>query len=126
MGERLIQSFSGDNGMNESQERDSAVLRPAPTEGGVALVILAAGAGTRMRSDRPKLQHPVAGLPMISHVLRAGAGAEPIATVMVVSPATSTVATQLELGDQILTVVQDPPRGTGDAAHLEPVMDFRR
>lgn len=33
-------------------------------------VILAAGQGTRMKSDLPKVLHPIAGLPMITHVLR--------------------------------------------------------
>ena len=32
-------------------------------------VILAAGAGTRMKSDRPKVLHEVCGRPMVSHVI---------------------------------------------------------
>lgn len=39
------------------------------TDSRLAIVILAAGQGTRMRSARPKLLHTLAGVPMISHVL---------------------------------------------------------
>ena len=38
-------------------------------------IILAAGEGTRMRSATPKLLHPVGGLPIIGHVVRAAVGA---------------------------------------------------
>ncbi|NCB61650.1 MAG: bifunctional N-acetylglucosamine-1-phosphate uridyltransferase/glucosamine-1-phosphate acetyltransferase, partial [Gammaproteobacteria bacterium] len=34
------------------------------------VVILAAGKGTRMRSSLPKVLHPVAGRPMVSHVIK--------------------------------------------------------
>ena len=41
-----------------------------------AAIILAAGQGTRMQSDLPKVMHPLAGRPMIRHLL-AAAEAEP-------------------------------------------------
>jgi bifunctional UDP-N-acetylglucosamine pyrophosphorylase/glucosamine-1-phosphate N-acetyltransferase len=83
----------------------------------VALVVLAAGAGTRMKSRLAKPLHPVAGLPMIEHVLRAGAGARPARTVVVASPATAGVVAALGR-DDVAVVLQDPPRGTGDAVRL--------
>ena len=47
---------------------------------GFAAIILAAGSGTRMKSAIPKVMHPVAGRPMIAHLLRraeaAGAGGD--------------------------------------------------
>src|SRR5690606_9162056 len=57
--------------------------RPMPKRTCLAL-ILAAGEGTRMRSDLPKAMHAVAGLPMLGHVLAAAkaAGATRIATVV--------------------------------------------
>ena len=46
-------------------------------------IILAAGEGTRMRSALPKVLHPVGGLPIVGHVVRAamGAGATEMAVV---------------------------------------------
>ncbi len=86
-----------------------------PTAGDVALVVLAAGQGTRMRSALPKPLHPVAGLPMVAHVLRAGTAAAPAATVLVVGRDGRDLAARLDLPPTAATVVQDPPRGTGDA-----------
>ncbi len=68
-----------------------------------------------MRSLLPKPLHPVAGLPMASHVLRAGAAANPATTVLVVGNAAPDLADRLGVGDTVVSVRQDPPRGTGDA-----------
>jgi bifunctional UDP-N-acetylglucosamine pyrophosphorylase / glucosamine-1-phosphate N-acetyltransferase len=81
----------------------------------VGLVVLAAGAGTRLRSRVPKPLHTVAGIPMVTRVLRAGEGARPVARVLVVGPETADLARRLECADDIISMVQDPPRGTGDA-----------
>lgn len=81
----------------------------------VGLIVLAAGAGTRMRSTAPKPLHTVAGIPMVSRVLRAGQGARPDDIVLVVGPETVDLAHRIESTGHIFTVVQDPPRGTGDA-----------
>jgi bifunctional UDP-N-acetylglucosamine pyrophosphorylase / glucosamine-1-phosphate N-acetyltransferase len=81
----------------------------------VGLIVLAAGAGTRMRSLLPKPLHNVAGSPMVSRVLRAGHGARPDALVLVVAPETIDLAQRIECAAEIMSVVQDPPRGTGDA-----------
>jgi bifunctional UDP-N-acetylglucosamine pyrophosphorylase/glucosamine-1-phosphate N-acetyltransferase len=81
----------------------------------VGLVVLAAGAGTRMRSLIPKPLHTVAGISMVARVLRAGEGARPDARVLVASPESSDLVGRLECPGDIITVVQDPPRGTGDA-----------
>ncbi|MER3436376.1 MAG: UDP-N-acetylglucosamine diphosphorylase/glucosamine-1-phosphate N-acetyltransferase [Chloroflexota bacterium] len=81
----------------------------------VALIVLAAGAGTRMKSALPKPLHPVAGLPMVLHVLRAGAAVSPASTTLVVSPEVTAIADRLDLPRGIQIVVQHPPLGTGDA-----------
>ena len=39
------------------------------TDSRLAVIVLAAGQGTRMKSARPKVLHPIAGIPMIGHVL---------------------------------------------------------
>ena len=77
-----------------------------------AAIILAAGSGTRMTSAMPKVMHPIAGQPMISHLL---AALQPL------TPATTVVVIGALMGDVARTVapagcvVQDPPLGTGDA-----------
>ncbi|MGO1120885.1 bifunctional UDP-N-acetylglucosamine diphosphorylase/glucosamine-1-phosphate N-acetyltransferase GlmU [Rhodovibrionaceae bacterium A322] len=52
----------------------------------LALVVLAAGQGTRMKSQLPKALHKVAGRPMIDHVLAAGEALNPDKVVVVVGP----------------------------------------
>jgi bifunctional UDP-N-acetylglucosamine pyrophosphorylase/glucosamine-1-phosphate N-acetyltransferase len=68
-----------------------------------------------MRSTMPKPLHSVAGIPMVSRVLRAGQGARPDALVLVVGPETLDLVQRIDCGVNVITVVQDPPRGTGDA-----------
>jgi bifunctional UDP-N-acetylglucosamine pyrophosphorylase/glucosamine-1-phosphate N-acetyltransferase len=70
---------------------------------------MAAGLGTRMRSDTPKHLHPILGRRMVDWVLAAaaGVGAEPL--VVVAAPATA------EAFDGLPVAIQPEPRGTGDA-----------
>ena len=49
-------------------------------------IILAAGEGTRMRSATPKVLHPVGGLPMVSHAIRAAQAAGSAQIAVVVGP----------------------------------------
>jgi len=77
-----------------------------------AAIILAAGNGTRMKSAIPKVMHPVAGQPMIAHLLHALEPLGPAATVVVIGPQMDDVARTVAPAE---IVVQDPPLGTGDA-----------
>src|SRR5229473_3839300 len=77
-----------------------------------AAIILAAGSGTRMKSAMPKVMHPIAGQPMIAHLLDALQPLTPAATVVVVGPQMDDVARVVAPAQ---TIVQDPPLGTGDA-----------
>lgn len=79
----------------------------------VVVVILAAGLGTRMKSDLPKVLHPVAGKPMIRWSLDAVAPLNPARTVVVVSPGQDRVRDAV--ADAAETAVQEVARGTGDA-----------
>ncbi|MGB0572692.1 MAG: bifunctional UDP-N-acetylglucosamine diphosphorylase/glucosamine-1-phosphate N-acetyltransferase GlmU [Alphaproteobacteria bacterium] len=58
----------------------------------LAIVVLAAGKGTRMRSDLPKVMHPLAGRPMITHLLATAAELSPERVVVVVGPDMDVVA----------------------------------
>lgn len=81
-------------------------------------VVMAAGHGTRMKSRTPKVVHPVAGLPMATHVLRAAHAAGAARAVLIVGAQSTGVADVLQATAPPLPVavaVQDPPRGTGDA-----------
>jgi bifunctional UDP-N-acetylglucosamine pyrophosphorylase/glucosamine-1-phosphate N-acetyltransferase len=55
-------------------------------------IVLAAGKGTRMKSALPKVLHPMAGLPMVAHVLRAARAAGSASTAVVVGPGMEEVA----------------------------------
>ena len=75
-------------------------------------IILAAGLGTRMRSTLPKALHPIAGQPMLRHLIRACAtGFDRI--VVVIGPGMDAVAA---VAAPHPTVIQHARRGTGHAA----------
>jgi bifunctional UDP-N-acetylglucosamine pyrophosphorylase / glucosamine-1-phosphate N-acetyltransferase len=78
----------------------------------VAVVVLAAGAGTRMKSALPKVLHRLAGWSMLRHVLENVARLKPGLVVGVVAPGAGEVAAGFAPHP---TVVQKKPRGTGDA-----------
>lgn len=50
----------------------------------IAAIILAAGKGTRMKSDMHKVLHPIAGRPMVLHLIESVAALSPERTVVVV------------------------------------------
>ncbi|MSP68253.1 MAG: bifunctional UDP-N-acetylglucosamine diphosphorylase/glucosamine-1-phosphate N-acetyltransferase GlmU [Alphaproteobacteria bacterium] len=82
----------------------------------LAVVILAAGLGTRMKSTRPKVMHPLAGRPMISHLLATVASLDPDRVVVVTGPDMPDLAVALTRAPiPVTTVVQQERRGTGHA-----------
>ncbi|MFN7003214.1 MAG: NTP transferase domain-containing protein, partial [Roseinatronobacter sp.] len=56
--------------------------RSAPEHTQTAVIVLAAGSGTRMKSATPKMLHRVCGRTMLGHALLAAAGLEPDAIVV--------------------------------------------
>ncbi len=78
----------------------------------LACVVLAAGQGTRMRSDLPKVLHPVANLPMIKHVINACEALAPQNIIVVVAPHMPAVEKAVAPHK---CVVQSKALGTGDA-----------
>jgi bifunctional UDP-N-acetylglucosamine pyrophosphorylase/glucosamine-1-phosphate N-acetyltransferase len=90
------------------------------THGEAAVLVLAAGAGTRMRSDTPKVLHTLAGRSMLSHALHSVAKAAPAHLVVLlghdrdrIEPAVAELAD--ELGRPIQVAVQEEQLGTGHA-----------
>lgn len=80
----------------------------------VAAIILAAGKGTRMKSDLHKVLHPIAGRPMLLHLIDSLAGLDPQQTVVVTGAAGEQVeAAVAPLG--VATVRQAEQLGTGHA-----------
>lgn len=82
----------------------------------IALVILAAGKGTRMNSDLPKVLHEIAGAPMLVHAMKAGANLDPARTVVVAGhgfEAVKAAATSYDPDAQV--VLQEEQNGTGHA-----------
>jgi bifunctional UDP-N-acetylglucosamine pyrophosphorylase/glucosamine-1-phosphate N-acetyltransferase len=75
---------------------------------------MAAGHGKRMRSARAKMLHPLAGMPLVAHVIEAAREAHPLSIAMVVGHGGDAVEKALAAPD-LAFVRQDPPRGTGDA-----------
>ncbi|MGK9237071.1 bifunctional UDP-N-acetylglucosamine diphosphorylase/glucosamine-1-phosphate N-acetyltransferase GlmU [Inquilinus limosus] len=81
----------------------------------VACLILAAGKGTRMKSDRPKVMHEIAGRSMLGHVAAAAQALAPERIVVVVGPGMEAVSRSVA---PLPTVVQPDQKGTGDAVRV--------
>jgi len=88
------------------------------------VVILAAGLGKRMRSDLPKVLHPLAGKPLLAHVLAAARSLKPGVICIVHGHAGESVRAALNAAD-VIWAKQEPQLGTGHALaqalpHLSP------
>ena len=79
----------------------------------ITSVILAAGQGTRMKSNLPKVLHPVCGKPMVWHALQAAKDVSPETPVMIVGHGADRV--REEIGEAARFVVQAERLGTGHA-----------
>jgi bifunctional UDP-N-acetylglucosamine pyrophosphorylase/glucosamine-1-phosphate N-acetyltransferase len=75
------------------------------------VIVLAAGQGTRMKSDIPKILHPLGGRPVFHYVLDLAHHMTPKEVIVVVSPSLKDIETPFSHQ----TVVQHPALGTGDA-----------
>ncbi|QEE36027.1 bifunctional UDP-N-acetylglucosamine diphosphorylase/glucosamine-1-phosphate N-acetyltransferase GlmU [Octadecabacter sp. SW4] len=79
-----------------------------------ALIILAAGMGTRMNSDLPKVLHQIAGAPMLIHAMKSGASLEPERTVIVAGHGAEAVGKAAQgWDDRAEVVLQAEQLGTG-------------
>ncbi|MEE3100855.1 MAG: bifunctional UDP-N-acetylglucosamine diphosphorylase/glucosamine-1-phosphate N-acetyltransferase GlmU, partial [Pseudomonadota bacterium] len=90
---------------------DSSPRRPC------AAVILAAGAGTRMRSSLPKALHPVGGAPMLAHVMAAAEALAPERIVVVAGHGAAAVTSAARaIRADVEVAIQQEQRGTAHAA----------
>ncbi|MBZ4022390.1 UDP-N-acetylglucosamine diphosphorylase/glucosamine-1-phosphate N-acetyltransferase [Rhodobacter sp. TJ_12] len=82
----------------------------------VALVVLAAGQGTRMNSDLPKVLHQIGGAPLVAHALAAGGRLAPEKSVVVVGHGAEAVAKAVAKFDPEAEIAYQPEQlGTGHA-----------
>lgn len=88
----------------------------------VSAIVLAAGAGTRMRSDRPKPLHRICGRPMVLHVVHALEKLQPAHTVIVVGHGAEQVTKRVQRDApawaNVAFVEQIEQNGTGDATAI--------
>src|SRR6185312_10086491 len=94
------------------------MVEPGSNPQVTAVIVLPAGAGTRMKSSLPKVLHPIAGRPLLWHALAATAAVNPGQVVAVLGHGRDEVGTFLESATGLPTVrtaVQDQQRGTGHA-----------
>ena len=96
--------------MSEQPELDA---RP------VAVVILAAGEGKRMKSSRSKLLHELAGHSLLSYAVRTATTLQPQHIVVVVGHGREQVEGHLaEIAPHVTTAVQEQQLGTGHAVQV--------
>ncbi|GAB7190194.1 bifunctional UDP-N-acetylglucosamine diphosphorylase/glucosamine-1-phosphate N-acetyltransferase GlmU [Kineococcus sp. NUM-3379] len=87
-----------------------------PAAGPAAVLVLAAGEGTRMRSALPKVLHPLGGRALVDHALAAAEGTAPGHLVLVVRHEAERVAAHATATrPQLRTALQDDVPGTGRA-----------
>ena len=99
--------------MTETGQQSFGHTRPT------AVVVLAAGSGTRMKSKLMKVLHPVGGRSMIGHVLTAALHVEPAHLVAVVGNGREQVGPHiLEQVPRALLAVQETQDGTGHAVRV--------
>jgi bifunctional UDP-N-acetylglucosamine pyrophosphorylase/glucosamine-1-phosphate N-acetyltransferase len=79
-----------------------------------SVVILAAGLGTRMKSDKPKILHDILGRPMIRYVIDSAMNLKPSNIIAVINPSHNDVREYLT-GTGVDVAVQKKPLGTADA-----------
>lgn len=98
------------------------------TRGVAAVIVMAAGKGTRMKSDTSKLLHKVAGRSLVSSVVNAAEALQAQHLVVVVGHQRDQVEAHLaDVAPGVTIAVQDDPKGTGDAVRcgLVPIPDVQ-
>ena len=84
----------------------------------IDVVILAAGQGSRMKSDLPKVLHPIAGKPMLGHVIDAARKVDANAMHVVIGHGADQVKAQFADQADIQFALQTEQKGTGHAVMM--------
>src|ERR1700758_1987796 len=95
-----------------SHRRADTAVETAAAKAPLSVVILAAGQGKRMRSDLPKVLQPVAGRPLLKHVIDAAKALKPAETYVVYGHGGDRVREVLK-DEQVSWVLQAERLGTG-------------
>ena len=95
------------------------------TDQAVALVVLAAGQGSRMLSDLPKVLHRLGGVPLVGHALAAGRSLDPERVIVVAGHGADAVGKAVaKLDPEAQIALQEQQLGTGHAvAQALPLLD---
>ena len=81
-----------------------------------ALIILAAGQGTRMMSDLPKVLHQIAGAPLFAHAMASGAALAPEKTILIAGHGANEVRkAALDIDEDVEVILQEEQLGTAHA-----------
>ncbi len=89
------------------------------TDQNLAVIVLAAGEGTRMRSSTPKVLHTLAGIPLVGHVLATARELHPAHVIAIVRHERDAVAAAIvSLLPDAVIVDQDDTPGTGRAVEV--------
>ncbi len=100
--------------MRKTAQRAAARRNPAPAPAPLSVVILAAGEGKRMKSSLPKALQPLAGRPLLKHVIDTARSLEPAAIHVVYGHGGERVRAALD-GEPVTWTLQAERRGTGHA-----------
>jgi bifunctional UDP-N-acetylglucosamine pyrophosphorylase/glucosamine-1-phosphate N-acetyltransferase len=92
----------------------------------LAIAVLAAGKGTRMKSDLPKVLQPLAGATLVERVLASCSSLQPDRRLLIVGHGAERVQQSLDRVEGLEYVLQQPQNGTGHAVQqlLSPLADF--
>ena len=92
----------------------------------LAVAVLAAGKGTRMKSNLPKVLQPLAGATLVERVLASARNLQPERRLLIVGHQAERVEQQLSAVGGLEFVLQQPQNGTGHAVQqlLEPLANF--
>ena len=92
----------------------------------LAVAVLAAGKGTRMKSNLPKVLQPLAGATLVERVLSSARNLKPERRLLIVGHQAERVEQQLSAVGGLEFVLQQPQNGTGHAVQqlLEPLNNF--